>query len=1045
MRKLILGLRRLALPVAISCLPLQQLAASPGRAATNWLAVAAPVSGRILDENGNGLPGVNVVVKGTTVATQTDIDGRYTLEVPDGATLVFSYIGYATQEVAVAGQATVSISMQPDSKTLSDVVVVGYLTENRQNLSSAVSSADVKEAVKAPVATATQAIQGRVAGVQINSSGGPGDAPVVTIRGIGGLGNSGSNPLYVIDGLWTDNIRDLNPNDIETLTVLKDASSTAVYGSRGANGVVLITTKRGKSGTTAIGFNSYVGFDNIYKRYNLTNASDWADRAVQAYANAGLDPLNNGQNGLAGAVKGPGGAFNPNIDTDWQKEFFQSGKVENYNVNFSGGSNGDDRSNNFLVSADYFHQQGIVKGPDFERYSLRINSGFRRGKFRLQEQLQLTHLNVKLLNGVPFIDVLTMLPSIPVRDAANASGYGYGSPTLNTFATNPIGAQELLTRRQSDNRVAGNIMADYNIFDALTYRLNVALDGHTYANSDASRTGTIRQNTPNTVSSLSEFLGYDYFLMAENTLNFTKSFGNHSVNVIGGYSEQRYRQHNVSAQTQNFTTIPQYYFELSAGANTGVVTGGTYENARRSFFGQATYDYKNRYLLSASLRRDGSSRFTEENRWGNFGAGSIGWRVSEEDFFKNSISFINNLKLRASYGVVGNDQLPNQYLTSATIAQNVNYVIGTDQTIVNGSAQLALNSPDIKWEERETKDIGLDLGFLSNRLTFTADYYVAKTRDALAPVVLPVYLGNFGQALFQNLGQLTNKGLEVAIGYHEDRGSFIYGADFTLATLRNRVTALPSAGALVDGQGLTNTVVGQAVGAFFLIPYEGIFQTQAEVDNYKNAAGVVIQPYASPGDVKYRDSNGDGKIDNGDREFIGRSMPKLQFGLNLNAAYKNFDVSVFLQGVSGNDIFNNAKVALESYNGPNNYDADVQPWTAANPSSTTPRLLQGGGAGNLGIAASQNALFNTSRWLEDGSYLRVKNVQIGYTLPKSFTTKLTTQTSVRFYVTARNLVTFTKYTGFDPEITGTGFFGRGVDNGAYPNVRTFTGGVQVNF
>lgn len=1014
--------------------------------ATMLQAADSPITGRITDENGAGIPGVTVLVKGTATGGVTNADGRYTIAAPTTGTLVFSFVGYVTQEVAIDGRTTIDTKLIVDTQHLSEVVVVGYLAQDRQNVTSAVSSLDVKEAVKAPVATATQALQGRVAGVQVSGSGGPGDAPVVTIRGIGNLGNGASNPLYVIDGLWTDNIRDLNPNDIASLTVLKDASSTAVYGSRGANGVILVTTKKGQAGTTAISANAYIGTDNLYKRYKLTNASEWADRAVIAYANAGLNPLSAGQNSLAGAVKGPGGAFNPNIDTDWQKEFFQSGKVENYNISFAGGTTAEKSSNNFLVSADYFHQQGIVKGPDFERYSLRLNSGFRRGRFKLQEQLQLTHLNVTLLNGAPFVDVLTIIPSIPVYDAANASGYGYGSTIQNTFSTNPIGAQNVLSRKQSDNRAAGNIVAEYSFLDNLTYRLNVALDGHTYSSADDQKGTQIRQNTTPPVSSVSEYLGYDYFLMAENTLNFTKSFGDNHFNVVAGYSEQRYRQHNINAQAQNYTSIPQYYFELGSGATIGAVGGGSYENARRSYFTQVTYDYKNRYLVSASFRRDGSSRFAPEHRWGNFGAGSLGWRISEEDFFKTALPAITNLKLRVSYGLVGNDQLPNQYLTSAVIAQNVNYIIGTDQTKVNGSTQLALNSPDIQWEERYTKDIGLDMGFLNDHITLSADYYVSETKKALAPVQLPVYLGNFGQALFQNSGNLQNKGFELALGYHENKKAFTYGIDATLATLRNTVTSLPNAGALVDGQNLTNTVVGQPVGAFFLIPFDGIFQTQAEVDNYKSSNGTVIEPYASPGDVKYKDVNNDGKIDNADRVFIGNPIPKIQYGLNLNAAYKGFDLSVFWQGVSGNDIYNTSKAALESYNGPTNYESDVQPWSPTNPSNTTPRLLQGDGAtANLKTAASQNALYNSTRWLESGAYLRLKNVQLGYTLPKQLTTKMSSMGSIRFYVTARNLVTFTKYSGYDPEITGTGFYGRAVDNSAYPNVRTFTGGVQVNF
>ncbi|GAB3295994.1 SusC/RagA family TonB-linked outer membrane protein [Hymenobacter tenuis] len=1008
------------------------------------------VTGRVVDEKGAGIPGVNVIVKGTTTGTQTDADGRYSLTAPDNATLLFSFVGYTAQEVPVSGRTSVNVSLAPDSRALSEVVVVGYLTENRQNVSSAVSSLDVKEANKAPVATATQALQGRLPGVQVTGSGGPGAAPIINIRGIGTLGNASSAPLYVIDGLWTDNIRDLNPNDIESLSILKDASSTAVYGSRGANGVVQITTKKGRAGTPSISFNGYRGFDQVYKQYNLTNASEWADRAVGAYANAGLDPLNNGQNSLPGAVKGPGGAFNPNVDTDWQKEFFQTGVIEDYNLSFSGGSTGEKTATNFLVSGEYFHQEGIVKGPDFKRYSLRLNSGLTRGRLKFQENVQFTHLNSTLLNGAPFIDVLIMIPSIPVYDPANKGGFGTGSPILNTFATNPIGAQQLLRRTQNDNRLAGNVSADFSIFDFLTYRLNLAMDGHTYSNADAQQAGILRQNTEINTSSLNEFLGYDVFLLAENTLNFNKTFGDHSINALGGYSEQSYNQHNIQAGAQGFTSSPQYYFELSAGPEKGVIGGSSFKYTKRSFFAQATYDYKNRYLLSVSGRRDGSSRFIPANRWGNFGAASIGWRISEEDFFKDALPQVSNLKLRASYGTNGNDALGGiyggAYLPYPIVGQNVNYVIGTGQTIVNGASQLALPSPDIKWEDRYTRNIGLDLALLENRFTVSTDYYISQTRNALAPVQVLTYLGHFGQDLFQNAGDIENRGFELALGYHENRNAFTYGADFTLTTVKNKITAVPVEGQTFGGgEGVTRSQLGTSLGEFYLIPFDGIFQSNDEAKNYKSSDGTVIQPYASAGDVRYRDVNDDGRIDNADRVFAGKSIPNLVMGLNLTAAYKGFDLSVFFNSSSGNKIYNQARRDLESYNGPNNYNADVTPWTAANPSSTTPRLLQGGGLGDLGLAASSNAMFNTTRWLEDGSYIRLRNIQLGYTLPKTLTNRMSGMGAVRLYVTGRNVFTITDYTGFDPEITGTGFYSRGVDVSSYPNVRSFTGGLQVNF
>ncbi|MCB2379052.1 TonB-dependent receptor [Hymenobacter sp. BT635] len=1056
MKKPVPKIGRITVPALLCCLPLHAALADAAGAtpAVEPISVAAladiSVTGRVVDEQGAGIPGVNVIIKGTSTGTQTDAEGRFSLTAPDNGTLVFSFVGYASQEVPVSGRTSVNVALAPDNRALSEVVVVGYLTENRQNVTSSVSSLDVAEATKAPVATATQALQGRLPGVQVTGSGGPGDAPVVNIRGIGTLGNANSGPLYVIDGLWTDNIRDLNPNDIESLTVLKDASSTAVYGSRGANGVVQITTKKGRVGAPAISFNGYRGIDQIYKRYNLTNASEWADRAVQAYANAKIDPLNAGQNSLAGAVKGPGGAFNPNVDTDWQDEFFQIGTIEDYNLSFSGGSASDKSATNFLISGEYFHQEGVVKGPDFKRYSLRLNSGLTRGRFKFQENLQLTHLDVTLLNGAPFIDVLIMIPTIPVYDPANTGGFGTGSPTINTFATNPIGAQQLLRRTQSDNRLAGNVSTDFSLFDFLTYRLNLAIDGHTYSNADAQQAGILRQNSRINTSSLNEFLGYDMFLLAENTLNFNKRLGDHTINALGGYSEQSFRAHNVQAGAQGFTAAPQYYFELSAGPEKGVIQGSSFKYTKRSFFAQATYDYKNRYLLSVSGRRDGSSRFAKQNRWGNFGAASLGWRISEENFLKDALPQINNLKLRASYGANGNDALNGpyggSYLPYPIVGQNVNYVIGTGQNIVNGSSQLALPSPDIRWEERYTKNIGLDLSVLNNRLSVSTDYYVSETRNALAPVQVVTYLGHFGQDLYQNAGDIENKGFELAIGYHDTKRDFTYGADFTLTTVKNRLTRVPVEGQAFGGADLTRSEVGTSLGEFYLIPFDGIFQTDDEAANYKNSKGVVIQPYASAGDVRYRDVNDDGKIDNTDRTYSGRAIPNLQMGLNLNAAYKGFDLSVFLNSVSGNKIYNQARRDLESYIGPNNYNADVTPWTPQNPSTTTPRLLQGASPDfRLAQAASSNAYFNTTRWLEDGSYIRLRNVQLGYTFPKNLTGKVPSLGSVRVYVTGRNLLTITDYTGFDPEVTGTGFFSRGVDNSAYPNVRSVTGGVQVNF
>nr|WP_262904594.1 TonB-dependent receptor [Hymenobacter lucidus] len=1031
---------RITLPALLCCLPLQSAlaAAAPVPAtASHPVTVAADVtvSGRVVDGKGAALPGVTVLVKGTTNGASTNADGTFTISAPVGGTLVFSYVGYVRREIAVTeATTTLEVALAEDMKALSEVVVVGYLQQDRQNVTSAVSSLDVRETTKAPVPTLAQSIQGRTPGVQVEGSGAPGAVPNIVIRGVGSLALT-SQPLYVIDGLWTDNIRDLSPNDIESATVLKDASSTAIYGSRGANGVILITTKRGAAGEPRISFNGYSGVESIYKKYDLTNHSEWADRSAVAYNNAGV-PV------LPGADKA-GGTFTNAVDTDWQKEFFQTGRVQDYNLSFSGGTQAEKNASNFLISAGYFNQEGVVQGPKFERYSVRLNSGLRRGRLKLGQSALLTHVNTTLLNNVAFVDVLTMLPGIPVYDPTTVSGFGYGSAALFNYSVNPVGAQQILNRTQKNDRLQGSANAEFAFFDFLSYRLNLGLEMHLFADKDARKEGSIRLGDPvQGQTYLAENRGTQRTLLVENTLNFNKRFGNHNVNVVLGYSEQTYNADNTSGRSTGFQSVPQYYFVLNAAtlASSATVGGLMDDWAKRSYFSQASYDYDNRYLLTASFRRDGSSRFDRNRQYGNFGAASVGWRVSEEQFFKDALPKVSNLKLRASYGVNGNDNLPGSYLYQATVNQNVNYVYGSGQVITNGAIQIGLESKDIRWEERYTTDVGLDLGLLDNRLTLAADYYVSNTKNALVNPPLPTYLGSYNAAPYTNLGEIQNKGFELALGYHDNRKDFTYGADLSLSTIKNEVLALSELQPNIPGAlNLTRTTVGQPISRLFLIPMLGIFQSQSEIDNYKNSDGKVIQPTAKPGDVKYEDVDGDGVINTDlDRRFVGNPFPDLQFGLNLTAAYKGFDISVFLQGVTGNEVFNSTRASLDNLEGGSNFRRDIEPWTEQNHSTTTPRLVQGGSNG-------MNTLRQTTRWVEDGSYLRLRNIQLGYTLPKTLSNYVPGLGSVRVYVTGRNVFTLTKYTGFDPETPGVGTFGRGVDDGSYPNVRAFTGGVQVNF
>ncbi|WP_375417258.1 SusC/RagA family TonB-linked outer membrane protein [uncultured Hymenobacter sp.] len=1030
----------LALPALLCCLPLVGTAAkrAPWPTGPTHELSARPtqvVSGRITDDKGEGLPGVTVLVKGTTTGTSTGADGTFSLDVPDGATLVISSIGYVNQEIAVAGRTSVNVSLATDNQQLGDVVVLGYVSQDRQNLSSAVAPVDVVAAKRAPVATITEAIQGRTTGVQIYNGGTPGQAPIVNIRGIGTL-NGGSAPLYVIDGLWTSTIRDLNPSDIESLTVLKDASSTSIYGSSGANGVVIITTKKGKAGKPVLGFNAYAGVQNTVDRWDLTNASEWAAFSSEAYRNAGLTPLASAQNPANYA------------DTDWQAKILRTGTVQDYNLNFSGGSNGDKYTTNFLVSGGFFNQKGALIGTDFKRYTLRLNSGLTVGRLKLSEAVQLTHARTSLPTGAPFQDAIRLLPTIPVYDSTEApvftAGYGYGNAAANTFGTNPVAAQLIRDETQYNNRLQGSINAEYSFFDFLSYRLNVGVDNLAYTDRNARKFGRTNQNQPQNEyqSFLLEQRGDNSFLILENILNFNKRIGDHGVNVILGYSEQRGRNEYIRGVNRGYGNGPNYNFQLSAGTTGTELFGEEFENAKRSYFTQAVYDYKNRYLLTGSFRRDGSSRFNPDNRYGNFGAGSIGWRISEESFIKESAPFISNLKARFSYGVNGNDGI-GEYQFQGVINQNANYVLDGN-ALIGGSIQTYIPSDNIKWESRYTTNYGMDLGLFDNRISLSADYYVSRTEDALVNPLLPIYLGSFGPPPFVNIGDIENKGFELQLGYQDNRSAFTYGISGNLTTIKNEVLRLSAEGQNIPS-GVTRTQAGHPVGSFFLIPFDGVFQTQEEVTQHVNADGKVIQPYAAPGDARYRDSNGDGVINDSDRIFYDTSVPKIQYGVSANAGYKGVDVSLLFQGVGGNQLFNIARATMDRTDDPSNFRADFTPWRPDAPSTTTPRALQGGGiTPQLQEAAASNAR-GSSRFLENGSYLRLKNIQIGYTFPQSLTGKVKGFNSLRVYVTGQNVLTFSKYSGPDPEVVNGNFFERGVDFSSFPNLRTFTGGVQLGF
>ena len=1038
MPKLILSPKSLLWPVLACCLPGAFAQATPlvARAApaTATAHPTAPITGRVLDEKGEGLPGVTVRVRNGTQGTTTDVDGNFTLDVPADATVIVSSLGYATQTIPLNGQTTLSVRLVPDVQNLSEAVVVGYLTQERQNVTGSVATVSAANVQRAPVASVGEAIQGRVAGVQVANSGAPGQAPVVNIRGLGTLGGANSSPLYVVDGLWIEPTstagRDINPADIESVQVLKDAAALAPYGNSGANGVIIITTKKGRQGVPAITLNAKGGVQNLVRRLNLADATQWAAFNTQAYANAGLPPQ-------------PYAANLPGTNTDWQDEFFRQGSVQDYNLGFSGGG----PNSNFSLSAGYFNQRGTVVGPQFERFTVRVNTGFNRGRLRIGENLQLvranqTRLNAPAVNGSPFTNIVRLPPVLPVYDPAQPGGYGIGTNNAITFGTNPLALQDLLNDTGTSNRVLGNAYAEVQLFDFLRYRLNLGVEYHGYHDQQRRKYGVWRRNDVLNPSYFAEDQGNELFGQAENTLTFDKSFGDHNLTVVGGYSRQQRRSEYTGGVNFGYGTGPVYYWALDAGNQTPQVIGSSYVQGKESVFGQFTYDYNQRFLVTAAYRRDGSSLFAAGRKWGNFGAGSVGWRVSKEKFLAD-VKLISDLKLRASFGSLGNQYLSGayggSYISQGFINTNANYALGANQAVQNGAIQTTLAS-NVKWEERRTQNYGFDLALLENRFSLSADYYISRTYDALIQPNLPATAGNAGDLPYQNLGQLENRGFELQVGYADDRKAFKYGATLNLTTLRNKVLTLNQGAAegtvaniLTGGPGsITRTEVGYEVGSFYLYQFDGVYQT-GDTD---------IPAGLSPGDVRYRDVDGNGAIDDRDRVHAGRVFPKLQYGLNLTASYGGFDVALFFQGSQGNDVFNDTRYWLDRSDENGNYRADYSPWTPDNPSTTTPRAII---AGSGGTAAGYNARYNSTRWLESGSYLRLKNAQIGYSLPKDLLTRSKYIASLRVVLTGQNVFTVTDYSGFDPETVGQGALARGADVGSYPNLRSFTLGLDIGF
>jgi TonB-linked SusC/RagA family outer membrane protein len=979
--------------------------------------VGNKVEGTVRDGSGQPLAGVTVAVLNTTVITVTDAAGKYKLNLTgaDG-TLKFSYVSFKTREVAIKGKPVIDITLQEDTKLLNDVVVIGYQSISRKDLTGAASVVKASDMKKVTANTVGEALQGLAAGVDVRSGGQAGQESVVQIRGIGNLSNN--DPLYVIDGLvTTQGGRDFNPNDIESIQILKDASAAAIYGSLAANGVIIITTKKGKDGPMKINVSAKYGVENIAKRWDLTNNVEFADLNRQAYINAGKVP----ESSVATAT------FNPAINTDWQDAVIKTGSKQEYNVDFSGGS----PSGSYLVSANYYNNDGTVIGTSYNRIGLRVNTEGKKGIFSIGENISLTSTSRDLMEGNPLIDMVRMLPVIPIYDPKNPGGYGYGSDGAYTFGTNPVAYNNLVHDNQYFSTLRGNGFAQLKPLSWLTYKFNAAVEARFDHYKSFRANGSWTYNQPLDPAQLYENRA-DYLLqLYENTVNFDHKFGKHSIDGVIGTSWRidNYDLMSGSKQTYTPTSGGSYFQVLDAGGTNPQVGGNISLFKTFSYFARLNYNYDDRYLLSGTFRNDADSRFGEANRNGNFPSVSGAWRISKESFFK--ADWVSDLKLRASYGVLGNSAI-GAYDRLALISLFPTAVFGSGQTLQNGAIQLNGNNENLKWEERKTLNLGFDAELFKGAFSISGEYYRARTSDVLIQLPLPQTSGFSGAAPYVNAADLQNTGVELTLAYRNNNHPFKYTISGNISTVKNKVTYLPGVVPYLS-TGLTRVPVGQPIGEFYLLQTDGIFQNQAEVNAH------ATQPDAKPGDIRYVDVNKDGKIDNDDRTASGSPFPKFESGLQFNGAYKRFTVSVQFYGVYGNKIYNSVRSIIDKFDDNSNYRRGISPWTPTNPSTTFPRIAY---SGDLDI--QYNTRGDSNRWLENGSYLKLRNLEFGYMLPENILKKIGFS-NLKIYASGQNLFTITKYTGLDPDIVGNGLLERGVDNGNYPSTRLISLGIQAGF
>ena len=1024
------------------------------------------VSGQVVDQEGEPLIGATIKLKNAQTGVITDFDGNFTIDAPANGTLVVSYVGYKDREIAVRGRAIIEkIQMESDALMLEQVVVVGYGVQKKADLTGSVSIVNADELKRTSNSNISTMLEGKVAGVQITSDGQPGADPSVRIRGIGSFGSTA--PLYVIDGVpMGTTIRDFSPNDIETIQVLKDASAGAIYGSRAANGVVIITTKGGKKDQPLkVDYKGYFGVDVIDKGvYDVMNANQYSQYLGQACANSGT-PLPGGYSLDGSAYK-----FQDNTNTDWFKEVFKTGIRQNHNVNLSGGG----AHNTYNIGLDYFQQKGTLEGagPNYQRFTARVNNTMETKFIKFRTSLVYSHSNqdgMGLSNASEYVQglygdvtnvlrgTLLMQPTIKAYDPStwvlddkvgNASSFNYDAYGYGVYydtvhgdisASNPLLVNNMLTRNTIVDRVVATGSADFDLLEMvgvksknhhLNYKLNLSYS-KTNAQDKTWVSAWIQSNRVYLDKSNEKLTKnrrtYSDFLV-ENTLTYDGTIGLHHINLLGGVTYEEENTDELNAWGVNFSE--PYFLQLQNAVGSRDASSYEYKHAMSSYIGRLNYDYDGKYLLSAVVRRDGSSRLTKDIRWGTFPSVSIGWRFDKENFFPIDRNIVNMFKIRASYGELGNENI-GEYMYQATMMRNnMTYSFGNQP--VTGSAVSTYVNELIAWEKKKTTNIGIDLAFFNNRIEFTAEWYKNKSEDLLYGVPVPANAGVANTSVTMNAASMENSGFEFSVTYRNNDHPLKHQISANLSTLKNKVTSL-GFGTESYITGAYATYVGEEVGKFYGWVYEGIARTQADLDNH------ALQPGANVGDCLYKDMNGDGVIDAQDQTVLGSGLPKISFGLSAHLEYKNFDLSISTFGALNYHVSDDIYNSLNSCYGYGNKEVGMlsaNQWDGGTYTSNVPRTYA---ANNATLA--WNDLFS-ERKIQNAAYWKIANVELGYNFPDKWFGGYVS--GVRAYVSAQNLYTFTGYHGYNVDYAG-GTFTPGYNFCSFPTPRTFMGGILLSF